>query len=161
MFSYPQFWVAVSFFLFIAAIFNPVRKLLISNLDLQINAIKSKIKDAESLKNEAQKTVSELKRREAEVEKEIKELKSSSEKRISELKILYSNKLSEQVEKRKILTTNKIDQLVRDTNNNIKHYISNVAIEATTQVLKNNLSKERKINLIKESIKDLNNILKN
>ena len=43
MFSDPQFWVAVSFILFIAAIFNPVRKILTSSLDGQINEIKNKI----------------------------------------------------------------------------------------------------------------------
>ena len=51
MFSDPQFWVAVSFFLFIAVIFNPVRKILISSLDSQISEIKSKISEAENLKN--------------------------------------------------------------------------------------------------------------
>ena len=55
MFSDPQFWVAVSFFLFIIAIFNPVRKVLISSLDTQINEIKNQIKEAEDIKNEAQK----------------------------------------------------------------------------------------------------------
>ena len=43
MFSDPQFWVAVSFILFIAAIFNPVRKMLVSSLDAQISEIKTKI----------------------------------------------------------------------------------------------------------------------
>ena len=57
MFSDPQFWVAVSFVLFIAAIFNPVRKILISSLDSQIKEIKFKIEEAENLKNEAQKLV--------------------------------------------------------------------------------------------------------
>ena len=49
MFSDPQFWVAVSFILFIAAIFNPVRKILIYSLDLQIKEIKNKIEEAENI----------------------------------------------------------------------------------------------------------------
>ena len=85
MFSDPQFWVAVSFFLFIAAIFNPVRKILTSSLDDQIIEIKNKIEEAENIKNEAQKTLNELKTREAEVTKEIEELKIDSENKISEL----------------------------------------------------------------------------
>ena len=88
MFSDPQFWVAVSFVLFIAAIFNPVRKILISSLDSQIKEIKFKIEEAENLKNDAQKTLSELKMRETEVQKEIQELKLNSEK-IIELKIYF------------------------------------------------------------------------
>ena len=161
MFSDPQFWVAVSFVLFIAAIFNPVRKILISSLDLQIKEIKFKIEEAENLKNDAQKTLSELKIRETEVQKEIQELKLNSEKRIIELKNLSSKKLSEQIEKRQIQADNKIEQLLRDTNISIKNYISNSAIEAAGNLLKNNLTNEKKSLLIEESVKDLNSILKN
>ena len=161
MFSDPQFWVAVSFILFIAVIFNPVRKMLISNLDSQINDIKSKISESENLKNEAQKTLSELKSREAEVEKEITKLKKNSEKKISELKELSEKKLSDQIEKKKVLADNKLDQLIRETNLSIKNYITNIAIEATIQILQNKLTKEKKSDLINTSIKDLNNVLKN
>ena len=160
MFSDPQFWVAVSFILFIAVIFNPVRKILISSLDSQISEIKSKISEAENLKNEAQKTLSELKKREAEVEKEIQELKINSERKIAELKELSSKKLLEQIEKRKILAENKIEQLIRDTNLSIKNYITTVSIEATKRILQNKLTNEKKSNLINQSILDLNTILK-
>ena len=58
MFSDPQFWVAVAFVAFIATIFNPVRKILTSNLDAQIKDIRNKIDEAENLKNETQTTLS-------------------------------------------------------------------------------------------------------
>ena len=161
MFSDPQFWVAVSFVLFILAIFNPVRKILVSSLDSQINEIKSKINEAENLKNEAQKTLNELQTREDEVDKEIAKLKIDLEKKIAELKDLSSKKLSDQIEKRKILAENKIEQVFRDSNLYIKNYISNAAIDATINILNNNLSKEKKTNLVDDSIEELNNILKN
>ena len=161
MFADPQFWVAVSFILFIAAIFNPVRKILASSLDAQINDIKNKIDEVENLKNEAQKALDEIKEREAKVEKEIQSLKSGSEKRIADLKNISSSKLSDQIDKRKILAENKIEQLVRDTNNSIKNYISSIAIEATKNILLQNLNKDKKSALIDESITELNSILKN
>ena len=161
MFADPQFWVAVSFILFIAAIFNPVRKILASSLDAQINDIKNKIDEVENLKNEAQKALDEIKDREAKVEKEIQNLKSESEKRIADLKDISSTKLTDQIEKRKILAENKIEQLVRDTNNSIKNYISSVAIETTKNILLQNLSKDKKSALIEESITEFNSVLKN
>tara|TARA_B100000161_G_scaffold249705_1_gene207459 strand:- start:991 stop:1476 length:486 start_codon:yes stop_codon:yes gene_type:complete len=161
MFSDPQFWVAVSFILFIAAIFNPVRKMLVSSLDAQISEIKTKIEEAENLKNEAQNTLSELKKREAEVEKEIEKFKTDAENKISELKNLSSKKLSDQIEKKKILADNRIEQLLRDTNQNIKSYITDIAIEAITDILKTSLSKDKKAELINDSINDLNRVLKN
>ena len=148
MFSDPQFWVAVSFILFIAAIFNPVRKILTSSLDAQINDIKNKLDEVENLKNDAQKALDELRERESKVEKEIQNLKLESEKRIAELKDISATKLTDQIEKRKILAENKIEQLVRDTNNSIKNYISSVAIEATRNILLQNLSKDKKSALI-------------
>ena len=161
MFSDPQFWVAVSFILFIAAIFNPVRKILTSSLDAQIKDIKNKIDEVENLKNEAQIALDELKERETKVEKEIQNLNLESKKRIAELKNISTSKLADQIEKRKILTENKIEQLVRDTNNSIKNFISSVAIEATRNILLQNLSKDKKSALIEESITEFNSVLKN
>ena len=60
-----------------------------------------------------------------------------------------------------MLTENKIDQFVRETNLSIKNYISNAAIEATIQILNNNLTNEKKSDLINDSIKELNSVLKN
>ena len=51
--------------------------------------------------------------------------------------------------------------LSADTNNTIKLYIANISIEATTNLLKQNLTKEKKSELIDKSIKDLNSVLKN
>ena len=161
MYSDPQFWVAVSFILFIVAIFNPVRKILTSSLDAQIRDIKNKIDEVENLKNEAQKALDELKDRETKVEKEIENLKLESEKRISDLKDISTSKLMDQIEKRKLLAENKIEQLVRDTNNSIKIYISSVAIEATRNILLQNLSNDKKSALIEESITEFNSVLKN
>ena len=161
MFSDPQFWVAVSFILFIAAIFNPVRKILTSSLDSQISDIKNKIDEVENIKNEAQKALDELKDRETKVEKEIENLKLESEKRIADLKNISTKKLMDQIEKRKVLAENKIDQLIRDTNNSLKNYISSVAIEATRNILLQNLSKNKKSDLIEESISEFNSVLKN
>ena len=161
MFSDPQFWVAVSFILFIAAIFNPVRKILTSSLDAQISDIKNKIDEVENIKNEAQKALDELKDRETKVEKEIENLKLESEKRIADLKNISTKKLMDQIEKRKVLAENKIDQLIRDTNNSLKNFISSVAIEATRNILLQNLSKDKKSELIEKSITELNSVLKN
>ena len=161
MFSDPQFWVAVSFFLFIAAIFNPVRKILTSSLDSQINEIKNKIVEVENIKNEAQDTLSELKKRESEVEKEINQLNIEAKNKIKNLEENSNKKLIEQIEKRKLLAENKIDQLIRDANLSIKDYISNISLESTTHILNKHLTDEKKEKIIDESVKELSNILKN
>ena len=56
MFSDPKFWITISFIIFIALIFNPIRKILGTSLDLKIKEIKDSIDEAENLKNETQLT---------------------------------------------------------------------------------------------------------
>jgi len=161
MFSDPQFWVAIAFIAFVLIVFNPVRKLIVNNLDAQIEQIEESIFKAEELKNEAKKTLSEIKKRQNDVLKEIESINNDAKKRIGLIEIEANNKLKNQIEKKQILAKNKIDQLTRDANNIIQNHISSTAIDAVINILENKLDNSQKQNLIDLSIKDMSSVLKN
>jgi len=161
MFSDPQFWVAVAFVAFVAAIFNPVRKILTSNLDAQINNIKNKIDEAENLKNETQTTLSEIKKRQNDVQIEIQDIHKEAEIKVKQLEENAEIKLKDQITKRQVLAEAKIDQLTRDANNLIQSHISSTAIAATVSILKQKLDTQEQQNLIYKSIEELGSALKN
>ena len=161
MFSDPQFWVAVAFFAFIAAIFNPVRKILTSNLDAQIKDIRNKIDEAENLKNETQTTLSEIKKRQKDVQIEIEGIHKDAEKKVKQLEQNAEEKLKDQITKRQILAEAKIDQLTRDANTLIQSHISSTAIAATISILEQKLNNQEQQKLIDKSIKELGSALKN
>ena len=161
MFSDPQFWVAVAFFAFIASVFNPIRKILTTNLDSQIKDIKNKIEEAENLKNETQNTLSEIKQRQNDVQVEIQEIHKEAENKVKQLEQLAENKLKDQILKRQVLAEAKIDQLTRDANNFIQSHITSTAIAATISILQQKLNTEEKQKLINKSIQELGSALKN
>jgi len=161
MFSDPQFWVAIAFIIFIIAIFNPVRKILNSSLDNKINEIKESIKEAEDLKKDTESILNEIVKRQNAVELEIKEIHSNSKDRIKILESQAQIKLSEQISKRELSAKAKIEQIVRDTNLLIQKHISETAINATVTILEKKLNSDEKQNLINESIKELESVLKN
>ena len=161
MFSDPQFWVAVAFIAFIAAIFNPVRKILTSSLDAQIKDIRNKIDEAENLKNETQTTLSEIKKRQNDVQIEIQDIHKDAEKKVKQLEVNAEAKLKDQVAKRQILAEAKIDQLTRDANNLIQSHISSTAIAATISILQQKLNNQEQQKLIDKSIEELGSALKN
>ncbi len=161
MFSDPQFWVAVAFFAFIAAVFNPIKKILTTNLDSQIKQIKDSIDEAENLKNETQITLSEIKKRQNDVQQEIQSISEEAKNKANQLKINAELKLKDQIEKRKIIATSKIDQLTRDANNQIQFHISSTAIEAMVNLLKEKLDEKEKQKIIDSSINELSSVLKN
>ncbi len=161
MFSDPQFWVAVSFFVFILAIFNPVRKILVSNLDKQIKEISDNINQAENLKNEAKITLSEIKQRQSDVQKEIEELKTEAKNKILQIEEITEKKLYDQIQKRKNLAEEKINQLAREASSEIHKHIASVSIDTTIKILEKKLNEDEKQKLINSSISELNNVLKN
>ena len=161
MFSDPQFWVAVAFVAFIAAIFNPVRNILTSSLDAQITDIKNKIDEAENLKNETQTTLSEIKKRQNDVQIEIQDIHKDAEKKVKQLEENAEAKLKDQISKRQVLAEAKIDQLTRDANNLIQSHISSTAIAATISILEQKLNNQEQQKLIDKSIEELGSALKN
>ena len=161
MFSDPQFWVAVAFVAFIAAVFNPVRKMLTTSLDAQIKDIKYKIEEAENLKNETQVTLSEVKKRQNDVQIEIQDIQKEAEKKVKQLEEIAESKLKDQIAKRQVLAEAKIEQLTRDANNLIQSHISSTAIAATISILQQKLNNQEQQKLIDKSIEELGSALKN
>ena len=161
MFTDPQFWVAIAFIIFVVAIFNPIRKILTSNLDTQIKQIKVSIDEAENLKNEAKITLSEIEQRQSEVQKEIELIHKDAKNKIIKIEEITEQKLKDQIQKRQVLASAKIDQLTRDANHEIQQNITSTAIEAAVNLLQKKLDLNEKKNLINVSINELNSVLKN
>ena len=161
MFSDPQFWVAVAFIAFISLVFNPIRKIVTTNLDKQIKDIKDKIDEAENLKNETQIMLGEIKKRQKDVQDEIQLINEDAEKKVAKMEEAAENKLKDQIKKKQILTESKIDQLTRDANSVIQEHISSTAIAATISILKIKLNSAEQQKLIDKSIQELGSVLKN
>jgi len=161
MFSDPQFWVAVAFVAFIAAVFNPVRKMLTTSLDAKIKDIKDKIEEAENLKNETQVSLSAIKQRQNDVQSEIQTILKEAENKVKQIEQLAEDKLKDQIAKRQVLAEAKIEQLTRDANNLIQTHITSSAIDATISILEQKLNSEEQQKLIDTSIQELGSALKN
>ena len=82
MFGDPQFWIFVAFIIFVFAIFKPVKKILLFNLDSKIESIKNNIEEAEKIKNDAQQTLSKIQERQNNVSKEISNIEQKTKDKI-------------------------------------------------------------------------------
>mgnify|MGYP001442546516 CR=1 FL=1 len=161
MFSDPQFWVLIAFIIFIAAVFNPVRKILIKSLDEKINAISENLNNAEKLKEDSQKTLSEIKIKQNQLIKTLDTMKEETRVKIEDNKLLYDKKLNEQINKINELSKIKIDQMIREANMEVQQYIFQSAINVTLDILENKMNDEERSKLIRQSLNDVNSALKN
>ena len=161
MFSNPQFWVFIAFIIFIGVMIKPVRKILSINLGVKIQEIKDSIDQAEKIKNDAQLTLSEVKKRQNEVKREIDLIEKEAKEKIRMIEQSASSKLIDQINKRNALASVKIDQMTRDANTEIQKHITQIAISATVNILEKKLNDKEKQNLINQSVNELGSALKN
>ena len=161
MFSDPQFWVFIAFIIFIGVMIKPVRRILSINLGNKIKEIKDSINQAEKIKNDAQLTLSEVKKRQNEVKREIDLIEKEAKEKITMIEQSAKSKLIDQINKRNALASVKIDQMTRDANTEIQKHITQIAISATVNILEKKLNDKEKQNLINQSVNELGSILKN
>ena len=161
MFNDPQFWVFIAFIIFIGVIIKPVRNILAINLGDKIQEIKDNIDQAEKIKNDAQLTLSEVKKRQNEVKGEIDLIAKEAKEKISMIEKSANSKLIDQINKRNALASVKIDQMTRDANTEIQKHITQIAISATVNILEKKLNDKEKQNLINQSVNELGSALKN
>ena len=160
MFSDPQFWVFVAFVIFIITIFKPAQKIFTSGLDNKIKEIKDSIDQAEKIKNEAQNTLSQIKKRQNDIKLEIKKIQDKAKEKIAFIEQNFTQKLSKQIKKRNELAEIKIKQMAREANLQTQNYIVKNAIKSTVELLEKKLDQKEKQKLINSSIAELNIILK-
>ena len=161
MFSDPQFWVFIAFIIFIGVMIKPVRKILSINLGDKIQEIKDSIDQAEKIKNDAQLTLSKIKKRQNEVKGEIDLIEQEAKEKITVIEKNAHTKLIDQINKRNALASLKIDQITRDANIEIQKHITQIAISATVNILEKKLNDKEKQNLINQSVNELGSALKN
>ena len=161
MFSDPQFWVFIAFIIFIGVMIKPARKIFSNNLGDKIQEIKDSIDQAEKIKNDAQLTLSEVKKRQNEVKREIDLIEKEAKEKITMIEQSAKSKLIDQINKRNALASVKIDQMTRDANTEIQKHITQIAISATVNILEKKLNDKEKQNLINQSINELGSALKN
>ena len=157
------FWVAISFALFIILIlYKKVPKFVLNQIDIKISELKNKIDEAENLKFNSEKLLSNVQGKLEKSEKNRAEILRKAQK-ISENEIaITKEKMQRSLENKETAAFDKIQQAKNDAISQIKKEATEIAIETVKKVIIENLDikKQENINLLKlkNSIKKLENI---
>jgi F-type H+-transporting ATPase subunit b len=156
------FWVAVSFFIFIAGlIYLKVPQKINTSLTLQINEMKKELDEAEKLKVEAKNLLSDCESKIDKSNKETKEIinfaRKESEKNILE----KTEKFHKIMENKKKITEQKISQMKDMALNDIKNSSIRIGIETAKHLIKNSIDKSKLEKFYIKSIDQTKSALKN
>ena len=155
------FWIAVAFFIFIAAlIYLKVPQKVNDLLTSQINRIKKELDEAGKLKVEAKNLLSDYENKLDKSKKETQEIINTA-KKDSEKNILHkTKKFHELIEERKKNAEQKIAQMKENALRDIKNISIKISIETVEHLIKNSVDKKKIEKIYTKSLEQVKTSLK-
>jgi F-type H+-transporting ATPase subunit b len=155
MFEDPTFWVAVAFFITLAAIYKPVSEAVLKGLDARAERIRQQLDEAQRLREEAQKTLAEYKRLQRDAVKESEQILANARREAENLRAQGERKLEEQLARREKLAVEKIAQAEAAALKEVRDQAVDLAIAATTRLLQEKVVSAKADDLVERSIGEL------
>ncbi|HEX2449243.1 MAG TPA: F0F1 ATP synthase subunit B [Methyloceanibacter sp.] len=149
----PEFWVAVSFFLFVGVVvYLGVHKKIASALDARAAAIARELEDAKRLREEAEKVLADYRRKQGDVVKETKDIIDLASKEAEILAAETHRSMKEQFDRRMKLAEDKISRAEAEALREVRAAAAEAAVTAAQTVIAQKLTPETADKLVKQGI---------
>lgn len=149
----PEFWVAVSFFLFVGGlIYLGVHKKVAAVLDARAAAIAKELDEAKRLREEAEKVLADYRRKQGDAVKETQAIISLAAKEAELLAAETRRSMKESFERRMKLAEDKIVRAEAEALREVRAAAADAAISAARSVIAEKLTPEAADKLVRQGI---------
>jgi F-type H+-transporting ATPase subunit b len=149
----PEFWVAVSFFLFVGGLlYLGVHKKLAAALDARAATIAKELDEAKRLREEAEKVLADYRRKQADAVKDTQAIITLASKEAEILAAETRRSMKEQFERRMKLAEDKIARAETEALREVREAAAEAAVAAAQTVIAAKLTPEAADNLVKQGI---------
>ena len=149
----PEFWVAVSFFLFVGGmLYLGVHKKLAAVLDARAAAIAKDLEEAKRLREEAAKVLADYRRKQGDVAKERKDIIDLASREAEILAAETRRTMREQFDRRMKLAENKIARAETEALGEVRAAAAEAAVTAARTVIAAKLTPEGADKLVSQGI---------
>ncbi len=151
----PEFWVMIAFFILIGFTFRPLFGMITTALDKRAQGIADQIEEARSLREEAQELLASFERKQAEAEQEAEALIARARKEAEHMSARAAEDLEKTLARRQQQALDRIAQAEAKAVADVRQFAVDVALDATRQLLVDNIKDEKADSLIDAAIKEL------
>ena len=151
----PTFWVAIAFAAFVILVAKPVTRALFGVLDARAERIRAEIEEAQALREEAQKTLAEYKRKQRDALKEAEAILDHAKVEAARLGEQAERDLEAALERREQAAVEKIAQAEAQALQEVRDQAIEMALAATAKLISDNLDQGRADQMIDRAIRDL------
>jgi len=153
--SLQLFWLTVSLLVIIALAVWKGRKAIQEGFKAKIAEIALELKQAEQLKEEAQQTLAEYKRKQREALAQAEEIVEEARREADRLQAIGREKLEASLSRREAQAMEKIAQAEQAAILEVRHKSVDLATEAASKILADRMSGEDGDRMVEEAIEDL------
>ena len=156
MFFSPDFWVAVSFLIFIGILVKMgVPSLITKALDDRADAVRKELDQARRLREEAQDLLADYLRKQRAADEEAKAIIEQARREAETMKAESAKSLKEQLERRTRLAEEKIARAEAQAVSEVRAAAVDVAMSAAESLIGDKLKGDGGADLLNRSIRDL------
>ncbi len=155
LFSNPEFWVAVAFFIFLGIALKFGYSGIVKGLDGRAERIKNELDEARTLREEAQALLANYQRKQRDALKEAEGIVEHAKSEAARASAEAETKLQETIKRRTEMAVEKIARAEAQALQDVRNIAVDVAVEAARSLIGKNLDETKAASLVDESIKDL------
>ena len=160
IFQDPTFWVAVAFFITIAALVKLAGKAISGALQDRADRISAQLNEAAKLRAEAQLLLAEYADRHEKMEKTKQEALKEAEEKAQKMKENLQKDFEEKLRKREESTELRLNRAMEEASEEVRSLAITIAMQTVEKILSDKLSGEEGQRLINEAIDSLPEIFK-
>ncbi len=151
----PEFWVAVGFIFFVAAIAKPTGRAFASMLDARSDRIRETLDEAARLREEAQRLLAEYQRRQRDVVRETEEMLAKAKEEAERFAAEASANLEIVLARREEMARQKIARAEAEALQQVREIAVDVAVAAARELIADGLDDRRRGALVDAAISEL------
>lgn len=134
------FWTAVAFVIFVLLIVWKARGAVAGAVNSRIDAIKAELDQAESLKEEANAALAQIKKQQSDAVKQAEEIVTNAKAEVKTMKAEARKRLDESLTRREAQAMDKIAQAEAHAVQEVRNLAVDLAMAASTQILSEKMS---------------------
>ena len=156
MFQDPTFWVLVAFIGFVGVlVYLKVPGMVTKGLDARADKIKTDLEDADALLKEAQDLLASYQKKQREAADEAQEIKARAKEEGKRIVERGRARLEDSLQRREKLAMDRITQAEASALDEIRARTVDIALDATRDLLADNLSDHKANAMLDDAIKEL------
>lgn len=155
MFSKPEFWVAVSFVIFMALLWKKIVAAFTGMLDARTEKIRQELDEAQRLREEAQSLLASYQRRQRDAQKEAEEIIAHAREESERLRRQAAVDLENSLKRREAQAMDRIAQAEAAAMQEVRSLTVDLAIAASRKLLSENMPQAQQDALVSQAVAEL------